>query len=59
LIFPSYTVFDLTLGYSMKLRGQRIDYQLQIDNLRNQTYFTGNRVYGAPREFTFSATTQF
>lgn len=58
-VFPAYTVFDLTLGYSSKIRGRRVDYQLQIDNLRNQTYFTGNRVYGAPREFTLSATTRF
>ena len=58
-VFPSYTVFDLTLGYATKVRGHRVDYQLQIDNVRNQTYYTGNRVYGAPREFTLSATTKF
>jgi outer membrane receptor protein involved in Fe transport len=59
LIFPGYTLFDLTLGYSGKVRGHRVDYQLQVDNLRNQTYYAGNRVYGAPREFTVSVTTQF
>jgi iron complex outermembrane receptor protein/outer membrane receptor for ferric coprogen and ferric-rhodotorulic acid len=59
LIFPSYTVFDLTLGYATKVRGRVVDFQLQVDNLRNQTYYTGNRVYGAPREFTLSATTKF
>ncbi|MGH8018995.1 MAG: TonB-dependent receptor domain-containing protein [Opitutaceae bacterium] len=58
-LFPSYTVFDLTLGYATKLLGQPIDYQLQDDNLRNQTYYTGNRVYGAPRQFTFSTRLQF
>jgi outer membrane receptor protein involved in Fe transport len=58
-VFPAYTVFDLTLGYPTKIRGHVVDWQLQVDNLRNQTYYTGNRVYGAPREFTLSATTRF
>lgn len=58
-VLPSYTLFDLTLGYAMKIREHRVEWQLQIDNLRNQTYYTGNRVFGAPREFTFSATTTF
>jgi outer membrane receptor for ferric coprogen and ferric-rhodotorulic acid len=52
-------VFALTLGYATKVRGRVVDFQLQVDNLRNQTYYTGNRVYGAPREFTLSATTKF
>jgi outer membrane receptor for ferric coprogen and ferric-rhodotorulic acid len=52
-------VFDLTLGYATKVRGRVVDFQLQVDNVRNQTYYTGNRVYGAPREFTLSATTKF
>lgn len=58
-LLPSYTVFDLTLGYATKVRGRVVDFQLQVDNVRNQTYYTGNRVYGAPREFTLSATTKF
>ena len=58
-VFPAYTVFDLTLGYATKLRGHVVEFQLQVDNLRNQTYYTGNRVYGAPRELTLSATTKF
>jgi outer membrane receptor protein involved in Fe transport len=58
-VFPAYTVYDLTLGYSSRIRGLRVDWQLQIDNLRNQTYYTGNRVFGAPREFTLSAITKF
>ncbi len=58
-VFPSYTIFDLTLGYSTRFRDRVVDFQLQVDNLRNQTYYTGNRVYGAPREFTLSATTKF
>jgi len=58
-VLPAYTLYDLTLGYSSRIRGLRVDWQLQIDNLRNQTYYTGNRVFGAPREFTLSATTRF
>ena len=51
-------LFDLTLGYATKVRCRVVDFQLQVDNLRNQTYYTGNRVYSAPREFTLSATTK-
>jgi outer membrane receptor protein involved in Fe transport len=58
-VFPAYTVLDLTLGYATKIRGLKVDWQLQVDNLRNQTYYTGNRVFGAPREFTLSAVTKF
>ncbi len=58
-VFPAYTMYDLTLGFSSKIRGHHVDYQLQIDNVRNQTYYTGNRVYGAPREFTLTARTKF
>lgn len=58
-VFPAYTILDLTLGYATKLHGHHVDWQLQIDNLRNQTYYTGNRVFGAPREFTLTAITKF
>ena len=52
-------VFDAKLGCSVKVRGRPVDFRLQMDNLRNPARFTGNVVYGVPRELTLSATTKF
>ena len=57
--YPSYWVADAILGYSTKLRERKVTFQLSSTNLTNKTYFTGNRMYGAPREFAFSTRVTF
>ncbi|MEO7599958.1 MAG: TonB-dependent receptor, partial [Opitutus sp.] len=58
-LFPSYTVVDLVLGYSMKLAGNPVSFQLGVNNLTNKSYWTGNRIWGAPREFSLVTRYQF
>lgn len=57
LLFPSFYVADVTLGYKTKIHGKRTEFLFGVTNVLNHTYFEGNRLYGAPREF--SLTTRF
>ena len=59
LQFPGYTVADLQLGYGTRLRERPVHFQLGVTNLLDKSYFTGNRVWGPPREFTFTTRLQF
>lgn len=59
LQFPGYTVADLQLGYGTKFREQPLHFQLGLTNVLAKSYFTGNRVWGSPREFTFTTRLQF
>ena len=59
LQFPGYTVADLQLGYATKLRARPLSFQLGVTNLLERDYITGNRVFGAPREFTLTTRLQF
>ncbi len=59
LQFPGYTVVDLQLGYARKVREHPVTFQLGVTNLLEENYFTGNRVWGPPREFTFTTRLQF
>jgi outer membrane receptor for ferric coprogen and ferric-rhodotorulic acid len=59
LLFPSYTVADLVVGYSTKIGGNAITFQLGVSNLTNKSYWTGNRVWGPPREFSLVTRYQF
>ncbi len=57
LVFPGFYVADLTFGYKTKIHRRPTEFLLGITNMTNHTYFEGNRLYGAPREFSF--TTRF
>lgn len=59
LEFGGYTIVDLQLGYAAKIREQPVHFQLGITNLLDRDYITGNRVFGPPREFTFTTRLQF
>jgi outer membrane receptor protein involved in Fe transport len=59
LEFSSYTVADLQLGYATKLRDHPVHFQLGLTNVLDKTYVTGNRIFGPPREFTFTTRVQF
>lgn len=59
LEFGGYTVADLQLGYAAKFRDHPVHFQLGITNVLDRDYITGNRVFGPPREFTFTTRLQF
>ncbi|MDB6166202.1 MAG: hypothetical protein JWQ83_1342 [Lacunisphaera sp.] len=59
LLFPGFYVADLTLGYKTKAGHLPVNLLLSVTNLTNHTYFEGNRVYGAPREYAFTVRTDF
>jgi len=59
LQFPGFTVVDLQLGYGSKLWKHPVHYQLGITNLLDEDYMSGNRIFGAPREFTFTTRFEF
>lgn len=59
LNFPGYTVVDLVLGYRTKWHDDEITLQLGVTNLLNHSYWTGNRVWGAPREFSLTTRYNF
>lgn len=59
LQFPGYTVVDLQLGYATKFGEHPVSFQFGISNLLDEDYFTGNRVWGAPREFSFTTRYEF
>lgn len=59
LEFGGYTVVDLQLGYATKLREHPVHFQLGVTNLLDREYFTGNRVWASPREFTLTTRIQF
>lgn len=58
--FDGYTLVDLQLGYGTKFREHPVHFQLGVTNLLdNDEYVVGNRVFGPPREFTFTTRVQF
>jgi hypothetical protein len=59
LSFPSFYVADATLGYKMKIHGLETNFILSVTNLLNRSYAEGNRVYGPPREFSFTTRVSF
>lgn len=59
LQFPGFTVVDLQLGYGSKLWNHPVHYQVGITNLLDEDYMSGNRIFGAPREFTFTTRIEF
>lgn len=60
---PSYTVCDLTLGYSSKLLGKDVRYQLNVSNLFDRYYYraygANSVAFGEPMTWRFTATTTF
>jgi outer membrane receptor protein involved in Fe transport len=50
---------DLVLGYSLKVGGNPVTFQLGVNNLTNKSYWTGNRIWGTPREFSLLTRYQF
>jgi outer membrane receptor protein involved in Fe transport len=52
--FDGYTLVDLQLGYAARLSERPVHFQLGVSNLLDKGYVLGNRVYGPPREFTFT-----
>lgn len=59
LVFPGYWVEDAIIGYETKIHGKPVTFQLSSTNIANKAYFTGNRVYGPPREIAFSTRVRF
>jgi outer membrane receptor protein involved in Fe transport len=59
LEFGGHTVVDLQLGYATKFNERPLHFQLGITNALDRDYITGNRVFGPPREFTFTTRLQF
>ncbi len=59
IIFPSFIVGDLNLGYDTKLWGRDTSFLLHIENITNSTYIEGNRVFGAPRQAFLTVRTRF
>jgi len=57
--FDGYTLVDLQLGYTTKFRDRSVHFQLGLSNLLDKGYVLGNRVYGPPREFTFTTRVLF
>jgi outer membrane receptor protein involved in Fe transport len=55
LVFPAFTVCDVTLGYDTKIWGKKVDFLLNVNNVLDSLYIEGQRVFGAPREFFLSA----
>jgi outer membrane receptor for monomeric catechols len=60
---PSYTVCDLTLGYSAKLMGREVRYQLNVMNLFDRDYYraygANSVAFGEPMTWRLTATTTF
>lgn len=59
VIFPGYWVEDAIVGYSTKVLKKQVTFQLSCTNVSNKSYFTGNRVWGPPREFGVSTRIAF
>jgi outer membrane receptor protein involved in Fe transport len=59
IIFPGYWVEDAIVGYSTTVLNKPVTFQLSCSNVSNKSYFTGNRVWGPPREFGVSTRIQF
>jgi iron complex outermembrane receptor protein len=59
VIFPAYTVGDLSLGYDTRLWRRQVGFILNVNNVTNSTYIEGQRVFGAPRELFLSMRLEF
>lgn len=59
IVFPAFTVVDLTLGYKMKIRKHDVTFMLNVNNLLDSVYMEGRTVFGPPREFYLSTRLNF
>ncbi|HVU34178.1 MAG TPA: TonB-dependent receptor plug domain-containing protein [Opitutaceae bacterium] len=59
LVFPAYTVADATFGYATTIHHRKTEFQFGVTNLTNRSYFEGNRIFGAPREYSFTTRVYF
>lgn len=59
VVFPSFTVCDLTLGYKTKIRNRDVAFNLQLDNVFDVLYAEGRNIFGPPREVYLSTRLSF
>ncbi len=59
VVFPAFTVCDLTLGYATKIKGRNVSFLLNVNNTFDSLYQEGRNVYGPPREFYLSTRVSF
>lgn len=59
VVFPAFTVVDLTFGYDTKVHGHKVSFTLSVNNVLDKVYIEGNRDYGPPREFFLSTRVPF
>lgn len=49
---PSFTVFDVMVGYQTKLGGKPVSFALNVENLADKLYFEGNTAAADPRKIS-------
>lgn len=58
-VLPSWWVYDLALGYTVKVFERPVELQLNVENLGDKLYSAGGRAWSPPRTWVFQATTRF
>lgn len=58
-VLPSWWVYDLALGHTVKVFDRPVELQLNVENVGDKLYSAGGRAWSPPRTFTFQATTRF
>ena len=60
---PQYTLYDVGASYATRIAGQRVSFQLSVDNLANKRYWnsvtTGTYGIGMDRSVKLSAKVDF
>ncbi|WP_323669233.1 TonB-dependent siderophore receptor [Aliarcobacter butzleri] len=58
-VLPSYTLYDAGLRYKTKLDKYPTTFNLNVQNLTDEVYWTRNNMLGAPRSVAFSMKMEF